>query len=112
MKRKLVVFLVFNFYNFFVFSQIKDLQTDSLSYIWGDYYFLNSMFEKSILKYKTTEGNLSVDRLRNLANSYIITNNLLEAKGIYEKITKSEKACPENRDTCLLGNQRQYHHYG
>ena len=92
MKRKLVVFLVFNFYNFFVFSQIKDLQTDSLSYIWGDYYFLNSMFEKSILKYKTTEGNLSVDRLRNLANSYIITNNLLEAKGIYKKITDSDKA--------------------
>ena len=92
MKRKLVVFLVFNFYNFFVFSQIKDLQTDSLSYIWGDYYFLNSMFEKSILKYKTTEDNLSIDRLRNLANSYIITNNLLEAKGIYEKITKSDKA--------------------
>ena len=92
MKRKLVVFLVFNFYNFFGFSQIKDLQTDSLSYIWGDYYFLNSMFEKSILKYKTTEGNLSVDRLRNLANSYIITNNLLEAKAIYEKITKSNKA--------------------
>ena len=82
MKRKLVVFLVFNFYNFFVFSQIKDLQTDSLSYIWGDYYFLNSMFEESILKYKKTEYNLSIDRLRNLADSYIITNNLLDAKGL------------------------------
>ena len=92
MKRKLVVFLVFNFYNLFVFSQIKDLQTDSLSYIWGDYYFLNSMYEKSISKYKTTEDNLSIDCLRNLANSYILTNNLIEAKGIYEKITKSDKA--------------------
>ena len=71
MKRKLVVFLVFNFYNFFVFSQLKDLQIDSLNYIWGDYYFLNSKYEKSILKYKLNEGNLSIDRFRNLAKSYI-----------------------------------------
>tara|TARA_A100001015_G_scaffold305593_1_gene398555 strand:+ start:5109 stop:7028 length:1920 start_codon:yes stop_codon:yes gene_type:complete len=92
MKRKLVVFLVFNFYNFFVFSQIKDLQKDSLSHIWGDYYFLNSSYEKSILKYQTTDDNLSIDRLRNLANSYILTDNLEEAVSIYEKITKSNKA--------------------
>ena len=92
MKRKLVIFLVFNFYNFFVFSQIKDLQKDSLSHIWGDYYFLNSSYEKSILKYQTTDDNLSIDRLRNLANSYILTDNLEEAVSIYEKITKSNKA--------------------
>tara|TARA_Y100000768_G_scaffold97158_1_gene70780 strand:+ start:741 stop:2660 length:1920 start_codon:yes stop_codon:yes gene_type:complete len=92
MKKKLVVFLVFNFYNLFVFSQLKDLQKDSLSYIWGDYYFLNLEYKKSILEYKKREDNLSIDRLRNLANSYIFTNNLDEAIGIYEKITKSNKA--------------------
>ena len=92
MKKKLVVFLVFNFYNLFVFSQLKDLQKDSLSYIWGDYYFLNLEYKKSILEYKKREDNLSIDRLRNLANSYILTNNLDEAIGIYEKITKSNKA--------------------
>ena len=92
MKRKLVVFLVFNFYNFFVFSQLKDLQIDSLNYIWGDYYFLNSKYEKSISKYKLNEGNLSIDRFRNLAKSYIRTNNIEKAKSIYEKITKSNKA--------------------
>ena len=92
MKRKLVVFLVFNFYNLFVFSQLKDLQIDSLNYIWGDYYFLNSKYEKSILKYKLNEGNLSIDRFRNLAKSYIRTNNIEKAKSIYEKITKSNKA--------------------
>ena len=92
MKRKLVIFLVFNFYNFFVFSQIKDLQKDSLSHIWGDYYFLNSSYEKSILKYQKTDNNLSIERLRNLANSYILTDNLEEAVSIYEKITKSNKA--------------------
>ena len=92
MKRKLVVFLVFNFYNFFVFSQLKDLQIDSLNYIWGDYYFLNSNYEKSISKYKLNEGNLSIDRFRNLAKSYIRTNNIEKAKSIYEKITKSNKA--------------------
>ena len=92
MKKKLFVFLVFNFYNLFVFSQIKDLKTDSLNYVWGDYYFINSNFTKSILKYKTTDNNLSIDRLRNLANSYIMTNNLSEAKRIYEKISKSNKA--------------------
>ena len=91
MKRKLV-FLVFNFCNLIVFSQAKDFQKDSLNYVWGDYYFLNSMYEKSILKYKTTEDNLSIDRLRNLANSYVLTNNLKEALDIYEKITKSNKA--------------------
>ena len=92
MKRKLVVFLVFNFYNLFVFSQPKDLQKDSLSYVWGDYYFLNLDYKKSILEYKKGEDNLSIDRLRNLANSYILTNNLDEAIGIYEKITKSNIA--------------------
>ncbi|MFL2604508.1 MAG: OmpA family protein [Flavobacteriaceae bacterium] len=92
MKKKLVVLLVFNFYNLFVFSQLKDLQKDSLSYIWGDYYFLNLDYKKSILEYKKSEDNLSIDRLRNLANSYILTNNLEEAIGIYEKITKSNKA--------------------
>ena len=92
MKRKLVVFFVFNFYNFFVFSQLKDLQIDSLNYIWGDYYFLNSNYEKSISKYKLNEGNLSIDRFRNLAKSYIRTNNIEKAKSIYEKITKSNKA--------------------
>lgn len=92
MKKKLVVFLVFNFYNLFVFSQPKDLQKDSLSYVWGDYYFLNLDYKKSILEYKKGEGNLSIDRLRNLANSYILTNNLDEAIGIYEKITKSNIA--------------------
>ena len=86
MKRKLVVFLVFNFYNFFVFSQLKDLQIDSLNYIWGDYYFLNSNYEKSISKYKLNEGNLSIDRFRNLAKSYIRTNNIEKAKSIYEKL--------------------------
>ena len=91
MKRKLV-FLVFNFFNLIVFSQTKDLKKDSLSYVWGDYYFLNSMYEKSILKYKTTEDNLSIDHLRNLANSYVLTNNLKEALDTYEKITKSNKA--------------------
>ena len=92
MKRRLFVFLVFNFYNFFVFSQLKDLQIDSLNQIWGDYYFLNSKYEKSILKYKLNEGNLSIDRFRNLAKSYIRTNNIEKAKSIYEKITKSNKA--------------------
>ena len=92
MKRKLVVFLIFNFFNPIVFSQTKDLPKDSLSYIWGDYYYLNSMYEKSILKYKTTEDNLSIDHLRNLANSYVLTNNLKEALDTYEKITKSNKA--------------------
>ncbi len=92
MKRKLVVFLVFNFYNFFVFSQLKDIQIDSLNYIWGDYYFLNSKYEKSISKYKLNEGNLSIDRFRNLAKSYTRTNNIEKAKSIYEKITKSNKA--------------------
>ena len=92
MKKKLVVFLVFNFYNLFVFSQLKDLQKDSLSYIWGDYYFLNLEYKKSILEYKKSEDNLSIDRLRNLANSYILTNNLEEAIGVYEKITKSNVA--------------------
>lgn len=92
MNRKLVVFLVFNFYNLFVFSQSKKVQNDSLINIWGDYYFLNHMYEKSIEKYKIFEGSLSIDRLRNLANSYIMTNNLEEAKVIYEKITKSNKA--------------------
>ena len=92
MNRKLVVFLVFNFYNLFVFSQSKKVQNDSLINIWGDYYFLNQMYEKSIEKYKIFEGSLSIDRLRNLANSYIMTNNLEEAKVIYEKITKSNKA--------------------
>ena len=92
MKRKLVVFLFFNFYNFFVFSQLKDLQIDSLNQIWGDYYFLNSKYEKSISKYKLNEGNLSIDRFRNLAKSYIRTNNIEKAKSIYEKITKSNKA--------------------
>jgi outer membrane protein OmpA-like peptidoglycan-associated protein len=92
MKRKLVVFLVFNFYNLFVFSQLKDLQIDSLNYIWGDYYFLNSKYEKTILKYKLNEGNLSIDRFRNLAKSYIRTNNIEKAKSIYEKITKSNEA--------------------
>ena len=38
----------------------SDFKKDSLSYVWGDYYFLNSMYEKSILKYKTTEDNLSI----------------------------------------------------
>jgi hypothetical protein len=92
MKRKLVGFLVLNFYNLFVFSQPKDLQTDSLSFIWGDYYYLNFMHEKSIQKYKSAKDNLSIDRLRNLANSYILTNNPGEALDIYEKITKSNKA--------------------
>lgn len=50
------------------------------------------MYEKSILKYKTNEDNLSIDRLRNLANSYVLTNNLKEALDTYEKITKSNKA--------------------
>ena len=92
MKRKLVVFLVFSFYNLFVFSQLKDSRTDSLSFAWGDYYFLNSIYEKSIQKYKSTEDNLSIDRLRNLANSYVMVNNLGEALDIYEKITKSNNA--------------------
>ncbi len=92
MKKKVFVFLVFNFFSLFVFSQNKAFQKDSISQIWGDYYFFNSNFAKSILKYKTFEGDLSIDRLRNLANSYIQTNNLLQAKGVYEKITKSDKA--------------------
>ena len=92
MKRKLVVFLVFSFYNLFVFSQLKDSRKDSLSYAWGDYYFLNSIYEKSIQKYKSTEDNLSIDRLRNLANSYVLINNLEEALDIYEKITQSNNA--------------------
>tara|TARA_B100000575_G_scaffold240497_1_gene203270 strand:+ start:247 stop:2166 length:1920 start_codon:yes stop_codon:yes gene_type:complete len=92
MKRKLVVFLVFNFYSLIVFSQTKDLQKDSLSFIWGDYYFLNSLHEKSIQKYKSIEDKLSIDRQRNLANSYILTNNLKGALDIYEKITNSNKA--------------------
>ena len=51
-----IQFLLELFYNFFVFSQLKDLQIDSLNQIWGDYYFLNSKYEKSILKYKLNEG--------------------------------------------------------
>ena len=97
MKRKLDVFLSFSFCNFLVFSQLKDSQTDSLNYTWGDYYFLNSMYAKSIQKYKSIEDNLSIDslsidRLRNLANSYVLINNLGEALDIYEKITKSNNA--------------------
>ena len=88
MKNKLVIFLVFNFYNLFVFSQPKDLQKDSLSYVWGDYYFLNLDYKKSILEYKKGEDNLSIDRLRNLANTYILTNNKDETIYIYEKKTK------------------------
>ena len=92
-EKKVSFFLVFNFCNLIGFlSNIKDFKTDSLNYVWGDYYFLNSMYEKSILKYKTTEDNLSIDRLRNLANSYVLTNNLKEALDIYEKITKSNNA--------------------
>ena len=97
MKIKLVVFLSFSFCNFLVFSQLKDSQTDSLNYTWGDYYFLNSMYAKSIQKYKSIEDNLSIDslsidHLRNLANSYVLINNLGEALDIYEKITKSNNA--------------------
>ena len=53
---------------------------------------MNSNYEKSISKYKLNEGNLSIDRFRNLAKSYIRTNNIEKAKSIYEKITKSNKA--------------------
>ena len=84
-EKKVSCFFSFQFYNFFVFSQLKDLQIDSLNYIWGDYYFLNSNYEKSISKYKLNEGNLSIDRFRNLAKSYIRTNNIEKAKSIYEK---------------------------
>ena len=50
---------------------------------------MNLDYKKSILEYKKSEDNLSIDRLRNLANSYILTNNLEEAIGIYEVETDS-----------------------
>ncbi len=76
------------------YSQVLDdvqNKIDKTNSLWGDYYFLNSDYQKAIKFYTQIKIDKTIESQRNLAAAYEKTEALDASKKVYESVTKSDE---------------------
>ena len=94
----------------FLFSQVIWGQTDVAIFqqeLWGDYYFINQKYKKSIAYYESYDFDLNLSQRRNFARAYLFNKDFQKAVDTYGPVANSEEATVEDyyQYADLLKNQ-------
>ena len=83
---------------FFAFTNLigQKITSDQKTDTWGDYYFINGNYTKAIRFFENTSKELRIEQQRNLAQSYLATQQEVKAKLAYGPVANSVEASVED----------------
>jgi len=91
---KIYILIISFFWITFNYGQNFDQSlndSDKINLLWGDYYFSNNDYSRSINYYTQVKSNIPIGSQRNLANAYEQIKDLKSSKDSYEIIANSNE---------------------